>query len=175
MLNPFFAYRWMFVLVLALLVSCTSTEQENHEVVTPEYVSTTSTTVPVGAYPASPVSLSPSVEAYPLVETVNENRILLALDKPMSSGDTMVTGVGPPGLYVYILNITLMGEELGSGAVDNDGIFTISLSELLVDTRIGLSADIGTIGLTEVDVLPGEDTVSVPQVGYFYDSYIIRE
>ena len=174
MLNDSFIRGWMPTLVLLfILVGCASVPLDNEgdgvRVSPPLDVPVTSR----DAYP--PLTLiSEPVEAYP-VRTINESATLLAFDKPVLSVNTVVTGVGPPNLYIYILNITFMGEELGSGVIDEDGVFAITLSELPMGVRIGLSSDINTIGLTEEDIQPGENAISIPQVGYFYDSYVIRE
>jgi len=135
---------------------------------------TTSSTESISSYPVPTASHSlPENAPYP--SPTIATGILLALDKPIVINDGVVTGVGPPGLQVHILNITFMGDLMGSGIIEQDGTFTITVPELLVGTRIGLAADVMTIGLQEEDIEPGENTISVPQVGYFYDSYVIRE
>lgn len=98
---------------------------------------------------------------------------LLALDKPISEGDTVVTGVGPPTLAVYLLNITFMGEQLGAAVIGEDGTFSIEVNPLPAGIRVGLTADVASSSLNPEDIRPGEDQISVPQVGYFYDSYVI--
>lgn len=126
------------------------------------------------SYP-SPTLPATLVEAYPIPDKFNENAILLAFDKPILVSDTNVSGVGPPGLQVYVSNITLMGEELGSGVIGEDGNFRLEVSHLEPGTRIGLSADISTLGLKEEDVRPGENAISIPRVGYFFDSFVLTQ
>ncbi len=127
----------------------------------------------INSYP-DPVTPPPSQvgDAYPPTKATEVLGTLLMINKPITLDDTVVTGVGPPGLQVYILNITFMGEMMGAGTIEQDGTFTIHISELLVDTRIGLTADITTI---DENIQPGENAVSIPQVGYFYDSYVIHK
>lgn len=162
------------VTFLFLLVGCGASTKSDIEEVVPGPPSGDTSGMPIDAYPPSTVPSS-SVDAYPAPDTFNENAILLALNKPISPGDTTVTGVGPPGLTVYLLNITFMGEELGSGTIDEAGKFVIEVAELPSGVRIGLTADVTTVGLTENDIRFGDEAFSVPQVGSFYDSYVIRE
>ncbi|MCP4360740.1 MAG: hypothetical protein GY796_22255 [Chloroflexi bacterium] len=118
-----------------------------------------------------PTAVAPQI-AYP---ALNPNAILLAFDRPVQSTDTAVTGVGPPGLTIYVLNMTFMGEELGSGVIDSDGAFSIPVTALQPGTRVGVTADVTTVSLTEDDILPGEGEMSMPRVGYFYDSVVLPQ
>jgi hypothetical protein len=124
------------------------------------------------AYPAPTVASLPE-EAYPALETPAGT--LLALNRPIQPGDTAVSGVGPPGLPIFILNVTLMGEPLGSGVIGDDGSFSIPVEPLQANTRVGLAADIAAHGLSVEDVQPGEGQISIPQVGYFFDSVVIAQ
>jgi len=127
-------------------------------VVSPETYPPPAAVVPQIAYPAS-----------------NPNAILLAFDKPVQSTDTAVTGVGQPGLTIYIVNMTFMGEELGSGVIGPDGVFSIPVTALQPGTRVGLTADVTTLSFTEYDILPGEGEISMPRIGYFYDSVVLPQ
>ena len=180
--------------VAALFVGCNSSD-ESHNLSMPQPADDTEAVTVTESHDSYPIPSEPSaivqVDSYPYpVPTLlsQENLAypdpanstiatgtLLALNKPVTLNDVIVTGVGPPGLQVYILNITLMGEPLGSGVIEQDGTFTIAISEVSAGARIGLIADVSTISLGDGDVQPGENAVLVPQVGYFYDSYVIRE
>ena len=138
-------------------------------------VTNEASTPAVQSYPYPPPNtLEAPVVAYP-PPGETKGGTLLALDKPLSPGDTVVTGVGPPGLTVFILNITFMGEHLGSTIISEDGAFSIEVNPLQPNIRIGLAADIAAISLNPEDIQPGEDQISIPQVGYFYDSFVIVE
>lgn len=129
---------------------------------------------PSSGYPLPEVNLPG--DAYPSQDSVtNSSATLLAFDKPIQSTDSVITGVGPSGLTVYILNMTFMGTELGSGVIDNDGKFAITVSELQPGTRIGLTADLTTLGLTENDIRPGDGEMAVPRVGYFFDTVVLPQ
>jgi hypothetical protein len=62
-----------------------------------------------------------------------------------------------------------------TAVVNEDGTFTVPVAPLPAGIRIGLTADVETIGLTLEDIQPGEGEISVPQAGYFYDSYVMTE
>lgn len=155
-----------------LLTGCGPTVNTTNTNDIPPQVTQSTNQSTTESYPSPTLSPSP-IEAYPIPDKFNENAVLLAFDKPISVSDTNVSGVGPPGLQVYVSNITLMGEELGSGVIGEDGTFRLEVSHLEPGTRIGLSADISTLGLEEEDVRPGENAISIPRVGYFFDSFVL--
>ena len=158
-----FAYPAM-ILLMFILVGCGPADVA--------LVPTAVVTPLPDAYPAT-TSLPP--EAYPPPMPTARTGTLLALDKPIRAGDTVVSGVGPASLPVVISNITFLGEQLGAGVIGDDGIFSIEVSQVPSSIRIGLTADIGSIGLMESDIRPGDDAISVPEVGYFYDSFVILQ
>lgn len=125
------------------------------------------------AYPP-PQTVPTPQSSYPAPEE-DLSLPLLAMDKPLQAGETAVSGVGPPGLVVYILNVTFMGQELGAGVVGDDGRFAINVANLQPGTRIGLTADLEAAGLTPDDIRTGDGAVQVPQVGIFYDSFVIPQ
>lgn len=153
---------------------------------TPPTTNVTNTPSTNEAYPAATDSRPPSSEAYPAPGVVPEQieaypsqttatGILLALDKPIKAGNTTVTGVGPPGMAVSLVNITFMGTGLGSTLIGDDGTFSIQVSPLEANIRVGLSADPASAGLTESDIQLGEGAISVPQVGFFFDSALVLQ
>ena len=103
----------------------------------------------------------------------DEDGVLLAINQPINAGDTMIHGVGPAGLPIIILNITFVGEQLGAGVIDEDGTFSIPVVPIPEGVRIGVTADSDVTDSLEVEILPGEGEISVPRVGYFYDSVVI--
>lgn len=125
------------------------------------------------SYPA-PQDITPSTsqEAYPSQTT--SDGILLALDKPIKEETTTVTGEGPAGLPITIINITQMGESLGSGVINEEGKFSVTVSPLAVGTRIGLQADVAALGLNQDDIKLGSEARNVPLVGFFFDTALVE-
>jgi hypothetical protein len=112
-------------------------------------------------------------QAYPAAE--EPTGILFALDKPIAAGAESVSGVGPPGLTVYVMNVTFMGEQMGTAEIDDSGRFSVPVAPIPSGVRIGLTADVATVGLTEEDIQPGDGEIAIPQVGYYYDSFVISQ
>ena len=131
-------------------------------------------TLPDQAYPTQLNSSNTAQEGYPVITEENPNGIAVGLDKPIIEGSTIVTGYGPAGLAIQIINVTFMGEELGTGSIGSDGTFSVPVTPIENGIRIGLLADLSSIGLTNNDVIPGEEAINIPQVGYFIDSFVVR-
>lgn len=123
-----------------------------------------------GYPPPPPPTLTP-ITSYPAA-TATPIGTVLAFDRPLAAGDTMVSGVGPAGLEVTIRNVTFMNEELATTTIDEEGRFEATVTPLPAGVRVGLTADVEASGITET-VLPAEGAVNVPQIGYFYDSFVI--
>lgn len=159
--------RLLFFFIFLAVVACGPAEG------TPTPVNTEANTPAPsenGYPPPAPTSTS---AAYPAPGEATG--VPLTLNKPIQAGAESVSGVGPPGLTVYIMNITFMGDQMGTAVVNDDGTFTVPVAPIEPGIRIGLTADVTTIGLTEEDIQPGDGQIGVPQVGYFYDSYVITQ
>ena len=127
---------------------------------------------PDEAYPP-PQEILPPPDAYPGPTDASEGTIL-SFDRPLTPGSTIISGDGPPGLLVHILNVTQMGKLEGSGIIGDDGRFSISVPPLVENVRLGVTTDNAMQSLADANVLPGEGEFSVPQVGYFYDTLMVR-
>lgn len=131
------------------------------------------TAAPGDPYPPLPPTAPPATEAYPSPE--NDNRVLFAFDRPISAGDTVITGQGPPGVAVFVRNLTFMGETIGSTAVNEDGTFSLTVQPLPANVRIGLTGNVEARGIAVEDIRPGPGEFSLPQVGYFFDTVLVNE
>jgi hypothetical protein len=125
----------------------------------------------------SPISTS---TPRPTLEPTEEIRPF-QLDKPIQVGATRVTGRGPANVPVVLMDITLGGVALSVSAVDQRGEFEFKLSEPLeARHRIGITlADLsGTEWKREdfySEAYHGDEAFSVPNVGFFFDTYMIQE
>ena len=180
-------FRILFVTSLfAIVVITTGCEATDNNDLAPTVASNSVDTQPVDvdvdveAYPSAenveayppPSPVPAPIDAYP---SVDMNRILIAFDQPVDWQSGTISGVGPAGLTIYIMNITLMGEVVGSGVVDQNGQFAINVQNIQPNVRIGLTANLEEIGLTSEDVRYGDEPMSIPQVGFFYDTTVISE
>lgn len=112
-------------------------------------------------------------DAYP-APTVELDGVPLTVNRPVPPGATVVTGEGPPNLNIYIVDMTHMGIMLGSGLIGEDGKYAVNVTPLEENVRIGVSTDSALSGVPDEGIRPGEGGFSVPQVGYFYDSVVVR-
>lgn len=130
----------------------------------------------------SPLTSPQSVVPTPDERTPTEVAMVpFELDKPISGGATEVTGSGPAGIPIMIVDISMGGNVLGTGTVGSDGEFTVELSQALeARHRIGIA--LGNLSGTGWEVTDlqddryyGSEALSVPQVGFFFDTYFIAE
>jgi len=101
-------------------------------------------------------------------------------DKPIRSGTTRITGSGPAGVPIIIVDVTFGGLVLAAGNIDQSGRFVLDLDQPLeANHRIGLA--LGNLSGTPWESLEfdskfyGEEPMSVPQVGFFFDTCLVGE
>jgi hypothetical protein len=101
------------------------------------------------------------------------------IDRPVKLGATVVTGQGPAGVPISIVNVTNMGSELGVGVIGPDGRFSVAVDPLPGSTRIGLG--LGDLQGTDLkaedfnaDIYKGSEALVVPMVGYYQDTVLVR-
>lgn len=103
------------------------------------------------------------------------------LDKPIIAGATRVTGSGPVGVPIMLLDITFGGRLLALGVIDQDGRFELGLGEPLeARHRIGITlGDLTGTGWQPGDFsdrkFNGDEALNVPQIGFFFDTCMIHE
>ena len=189
-------YLW-FVIGIIFLVACTS--QSPIKTNTPEATVSVSTpqisTLPeaVAPYPPPthehqtetyppPTSDLSSVDAYPPLIAAEEitGGPSFQLTKPILEEDTEISGIGPAGVPIIILDITFMGEILGEGILNSDGTFSIKVDTLEKGHRVGIA--LGNLEDTQWTNenfygagFNGDESMQVPMVGYFYDTTIVGE
>lgn len=106
------------------------------------------------------------------------NVIPFRLDKPVREGAQEITGSGPPGVPVMILDVTFMGNILGETTIDDDGTFIVTIPSLEKNHRIGLT--IGYLDGTEwspedfyAPEFNGDEPLQVPMVDFFFDTTMV--
>ena len=130
--------------------------------------------VELDAYPIATPVIVPLAQGYPSPDEIREG-ILFAINTPLRPGDTEVNGIGPAGLTVFVVNVTLMGEPIGSGRIGDDGTFRIAVPALEPNFQIGLFADLEAAGVDPDSVIAGPGARVVPLVGFFYDTALVQE
>jgi hypothetical protein len=89
---------------------------------------------------------------------------------PIRAGDTRVTGTGPARLPIRIIDVSLVGEQIGSGAIDENGKFDISVSPP-IETQHSIGIQIGDLQGTPFkyeDFIWGEGYKDLPMVGIIF-------
>lgn len=66
------------------------------------------------------------------------------IDEPIEAGATMVTGTGPVGLPVRLINVSEMGPLIAETVIDEDGKFTFEF-ETPLDDQISIGLKIGDL------------------------------
>ncbi len=95
-----------------------------------------------------------------------------ALDEPLLVGATRVTGKGPAGTFIMIVDVTMATERIGGGEIEADGTFdfeTISLPPL---HRIGIMASESLPPQVQANLgsLWGEGAIELPMIGTVFAS-----
>lgn len=115
----------------------------------PEATTDNAYPAPADAYPAADGSVPVTTTAagdqtasYPAPTTSNlfaADEKKFAIDQPVRAGAKTVTGVGPRGVEIQIVDVTQMAEPLGSATIDENGEYSIDLSQALqADHQIGI-------------------------------------
>lgn len=135
------------------------------------------TTSPLG----SPLGAQSPLPSPTSASESDEDVVAFELARPVVPGSTAVTGQGPAGVPILIVDVTMGGNVLGMGTVRNNGTFRVEVSSPLeARHRIGLA--LGNLEGTTWDAddfrdegYYGSGALSVPQVGFFYDTVSIIE
>jgi len=98
------------------------------------------------------------------------------INEPLIAGATTVSGTGPPGIPLYVIDVTLVGEKLGMGVIGEDGQFVIEVDPpLIADHAVGLA--LGPTEGTELDVaeLLQGNYDDIPLVGVVFAEAMVQE
>ncbi len=181
--------RFVFVIILILLLSaCTpiSETPETHITAQPSSDGGSQNPYPVPetmentpeAYPAPADDLT--TNPYPSPEEIPSGIIPFAFDKPVSDGDTIISGTGPAGVPIEVVNVTLMRLVLAQGIIEDDNTFTFELREPLEKGyRLGIAlAELAGTEWTKDEFankfFNGSQAMNVPTVGFFFDTALVK-
>ncbi len=138
----------------------------------------TPTATPDGTQPYPTDQQNPNGENLPtpIADVDGPN---FTLDRPLSVGATTVTGQGPFNLSIDIIDVTTMGEVLGSGKVSADGKFSVQLAQPLqaqhiVGIALPADARIADDAIKVLESKVGERARVYPQVTFVFDSEVVR-
>lgn len=87
------------------------------------------------------------------------------IEEPVYSSDTEITGTGTPGAAV---EVTANDSVIGTGTVNNSGIYHVQISRQDVDTIIAVTQDTG-VGQSEATTTTVREGILAPFVNRFYE------
>lgn len=157
------AFLSAFLLILMAVVSCAKPSPQESPLSTPSY----RTQQP-----------SPSLQSFKSPVQTPTPRIgpHFELDRPLRANSTVVTGKGPAGVPIVIVDVTRMGRELGSGVIGPDGRFSIQVSPLPAGHRIGIMlGDVSGTDINPTDFITSEEYVDIPLVGILFDTAMVEK
>ena len=101
--------------------------------------------------------------------------IRFSLDLPLVPGATRVTGHGPAGLKIAIVDVSLGTDEIGTGKIGADGAFAVDVKPLPAGDRIGIMAGAPLPSEFEanLDLLWGDGGIQLPMFGNVFASVVV--
>ncbi len=120
-----------------------------------------------------PIAQSPTEEiTYPLPEpTVDPNNgPIFTIDEPVSASELTVTGTGPAGVPIKLIDVTTMGETLALTTIKEDGTYQFDLEkELLTGHAIGLQiGDLTNTNFNYDDFVYSTEYFDKPMIGIIF-------
>lgn len=179
---------FVVVCILALLIGCKtpaptqtkSTEKTPENTVVPTVAPSqtqepTTTTSPADTYPL--VSTQATVEqTYPIVntyilppgETMGPD---FKIDRPVKAGDTKVTGIGPAGVPIRLIDVNEPGKVWGETIIKANGEFEFEFSQgLPANHQIAIAlGDLAGTNLNPADFVYNPNYVDRYMLGVLFD------
>jgi fructose-specific phosphotransferase system IIC component len=178
-----------------LLVACASAAPSAEPTNPPVAEATTlpeNTSAEELVYPEPPASEYPSpavydaLETYPAaaqnqaVESTSSGVAPFQITKPVLTGAILVSGTGTPGVPLFLVNVTMVGEVLSETVIRDDGTFEFSTPSLESGVRIGiLLGNLEGTAWSPEDFYDsgyyGDDARVVPMIGFLYDTALVSD
>ena len=98
------------------------------------------------------------------------------IETPVTGGDTTVTGTGPEGVPIILVNVSEVGRLLGETTINQDGTFLFSLDEPLVSNHmIGIQlGDLSGTNFDENEFIYSDTYFVRPLVGILFDMVPVK-
>lgn len=155
------------LLFVILVAGCMQTPIPKTEEIDSPVVSATGYPVVIfnyeSAYPGYPISKDESA-------ILNQGPDF-AIDRPVFGGDYSLSGTGPIGVPIELIDVFMGGELLGKTTINDDGLFVFDLNKALVKGHsIGIKlGDISNTELLESDFMYNDTYFDVPLIGILFD------
>jgi hypothetical protein len=173
-------------LVLAVLSACISPAvslpetSSNSPLATPGSTETSPLSIAESPLPTAtedvPLLLAASAPSPSPISLFSTAPIRFSLDLPLLPGATRVTGHGPAGQKISIVDVSLGTEELGAGEIGADGVFAVDVKPLPAGDRIGImaGASLSPEYETNRDLLWGQGGIQLPMFGDVFASAMVQ-
>jgi hypothetical protein len=126
---------------------------------------------PQNAYPAP----QPSVTGYPAPSSLPQGP-KFTLNTPIKASDSQVTGTGPAGVPIKLIDLTQAGQEIAQTTIGADGTFRVDVGGKLVSTNeiaLMLGNTQGT-NINQNDFTRGPGYQDFPQLGILFTSAVVQ-
>jgi hypothetical protein len=177
--------RFLILFLLGvLLAACDQSPSAAPTVTRPTSAASSATTAPAGqatatgAYPA-PEGAYPApttaqtADGYPVPGNQGPE---FTFNLPVRAADSQVSGKGPAGVPIKLVNVARSGEVVGETTIGGDGAFTISVpAKLTAGDRVALM--LGNTAGTNVDpndFLSGPGYQDYPLIGILLTSTVVE-
>lgn len=173
----------ILIILIIILTGCTNlTDEENNtgqptQITDPNPVENSTDNDPQDGYPIPgsdnryPVEENnPMESAYPNLDPGREYGPSFTIDEPVDPNSTTVTGTGPAGVPIKLVDITTMGEELALTTVDENGNFSFSLDKPLTSGHaVGLMiGDLSDTDFNYDEFTYSDEYIDKPMIGTLF-------
>lgn len=123
-----------------------------------------------GDSPVSPLAEQSSFPS-PLPSPEKKQGPVFTISQPVLAGSREVTGSGPAGVPIFLVDVTEVGRQLAATTIDKDGKFLFELVEdLVAGHSVGLMiGDLEGTSFNYEDFLYGDTYYDRPLIGVLLD------
>lgn len=120
------------------------------------------------AYPVD--ENNPMESAYPNLDPGMEYGPSFTIDEPIDPNSNTVTGTGPAGVPIKLVDVTIMGEELALTTIDENGNFSFSLDKPLTSGHaVGLMiGDLSNTDYNYDEFTFSDEYIDKPMIGTLF-------
>jgi hypothetical protein len=99
-----------------------------------------------------------------------ENGPSFTMDEPVDPNSNTVTGTGPAGVPLKLVDVTTMGEELALTTIDENGYFSFNLGQPLTSGHaVGLMiGDLSDTNFNYDEFAYSDEYIDKPMIGTFF-------
>lgn len=174
--------KWLIIGIIGLVISGCSQAAAPNVVQTSPSVTDSGYPVAQEAYPDPAASVGAqaaaqaSTDAYPDPAASVKQGPAFAINEPIKSTDTRISGTGPANVPIKIVNLTQGGSSVSETKIGADGTFTVDAAGSFgAGDRIAIMlGDTQGTNINREDFLSGPGYQDWPLVGILFDSVLVQ-